>query len=94
MMKNSFVTLLAVFIALVLTLAAGTTGAAERSDVLIVGMATSDIISLDPAKAFEFSGVGIEAQVYDRLLDFPKDRFDTPEFSLGICGICGICVKP
>ena len=44
--------------------------AAERKDVLVIGMATSDIISLDPAKAFEFSGVGIDAQIYDRLLDF------------------------
>ena len=32
------------------------TEAASRKDVLVVGMATSDLISLDPAKAFEFSG--------------------------------------
>ena len=56
--------------------------AAERKDVLAIGMATSDIISLDPAKAFEFSGVGIDAQIYDRLLDFPAGRFDKPELSL------------
>jgi peptide/nickel transport system substrate-binding protein len=56
--------------------------AAERKDVLVIGMATSDIISLDPAKAFEFSGVGIDAQIYDRLLDFPAGKFDKPEFSL------------
>jgi peptide/nickel transport system substrate-binding protein len=54
----------------------------SRSDVLVVGMATSDIISLDPAKAFEFSGVGIEVQIYDRLLDFPAGKFDEPELSL------------
>lgn len=53
-----------------------------RKDVLVIGMATSDIISLDPAKAFEFSGVGIEIQLYDRLLDFPAGKFDTPELSL------------
>ena len=56
--------------------------AAGSKDVLVVGMATSDIISLDPAKAFEFSGVGIDAQIYDRLLDFPAGKFDKPEFSL------------
>ena len=57
-------------------------GAAGRSDVLVIGMATSDIISLDPAKAFEFSGVGIDAQIYDRLLDFPAGKYDKPELSL------------
>ncbi len=56
--------------------------AAERKDVLVLGMATSDIISLDPAKAFEFSGVGIINQLYDKLLDFPAGRFDKPELSL------------
>jgi len=56
--------------------------AAERKDVLVIGMATSDIISLDTAKAFEFSGVGIDAQIYDRLLDFPAGQFDKPELSL------------
>ena len=56
--------------------------AAERKDVLVIGMATSDIISLDPAKAFEFSGVGIDAQIYDRLLDFKAGQFDKPELSL------------
>lgn len=56
--------------------------AASRKDVLVVGMATSDIISLDPAKAFEFSGVGVLVQLYDRLLDFPAGKFDKPELSL------------
>ena len=53
-----------------------------RQDVLVVGMAISDIISLDPAKAFEFSGVGIDVQIYDRLLDFPAGQFDKPVLSL------------
>ena len=56
--------------------------AAGRSDVLVVGMAISDIISLDPAKAFEFSGVGVEVQIYDRLLDFEPGKFDKPVLSL------------
>jgi peptide/nickel transport system substrate-binding protein len=65
--------------------AVGFTVAAEaqgRKDVLVIGMATSDLISLDPAKAFEFSGVGIVSQVYDRLLDFPPGKYDVPEASL------------
>ena len=53
-----------------------------RQDVLVLGMATSDLISLDPAKAFEFAGVGIINQVYDKLIDFPAGRFDKPELSL------------
>ena len=53
-----------------------------RKDVLVVGMAISDIISLEPAKAFEFSGVGIDVPIYDRLLDFPAGKFDKPELSL------------
>lgn len=56
--------------------------AQSRKDVLVIGMATSDIISLDPAKAFEFSGVGIINQLYDKLLDFPAGKFDTAELSL------------
>jgi len=55
---------------------------AARKDVLVIGMATSDLISLDPAKAFEFSGVGIITQVYDRLLDFPPGHYDVPKASL------------
>ncbi|HCP32996.1 MAG: ABC transporter substrate-binding protein [SAR324 cluster bacterium] len=58
------------------------TEAASRKDVLVVGMATSDLISLDPAKAFEFSGVGLITQMYDRLLDFPPGSYETPEASL------------
>ena len=74
-----FVTAVLVLIALAFTPGVD---AVERKDVLVIGMATSDIISLDPAKAFEFSGVGIINQVYDKLLDFPAGRFDKPELSL------------
>jgi len=81
MIKKLIVSVVAVFVLLSPGLAPGA-NAAERKDVLVIGMATSDIISLDPAKAFEFSGVGIDAQIYDRLLDFPAGKFDKPEFSL------------
>ncbi len=81
MIKKRFVCVMAVLVFLGLGFSPGA-DAVGRQDVLVIGMATSDIISLDPAKAFEFSGVGIDAQIYDRLLDFPAGKFDKPEFSL------------
>lgn len=72
-------------IALAVAIAAGagaTAEALERKDVLVIGMATSDLISLDPAKAFEFTGVGLIAQIYDRLLDFRPGHYDVPGASL------------
>lgn len=65
-----------------LVVAASGAGAQGRKDVLVVGMATSDLISLDPAKAFEFAGVGLVTQIYDRLLDFPPGKYDVPKASL------------
>jgi peptide/nickel transport system substrate-binding protein len=81
MIRPNFVSAIAVAVCLSLG-SAPAADAAGRRDVLVVGMATSDIISLDPARAFEFSGVGIDAQIYDRLLDFPAGKFDKPELSL------------
>jgi peptide/nickel transport system substrate-binding protein len=81
MMRKLIFGLAAVLVILGLGLTSGA-DAAERKDVLIIGMATSDIISLDPAKAFEFSGVGLDAQIYDRLLDFKAGQFEKPELSL------------
>lgn len=73
----------AVALAATVTAGLGTAASAQdRNDVLVVGMATSDLISLDPAKAFEFSGVGLITQIYDRLLDFPPGKYDVPEASL------------
>jgi peptide/nickel transport system substrate-binding protein len=80
-MKKPFV-LLAIGLLMIGIAFSPPSDAAERKDVLVVGMAISDIISLDPAKAFEFSGVGVIDQVYDKLIDFPPDRFDTPELKL------------
>ena len=89
-MKKSVLTCM-VFV-LIAALGSAAPALAGKKDVLVIGMATSDIISLDPAKAFEFSGVGIEVQIYDRLLDFPAGKFDTPEMSLAeIADACGFC---
>ena len=76
------IVLLVTCLALLSLLAVSSAKAAGRADVLVVGMATSDIISLDPAKAFEFAGVGVEVQLYDRLLDFEPGKYDVPVLSL------------
>ncbi|TWI38056.1 ABC transporter substrate-binding protein [Paracoccus sulfuroxidans] len=44
------------------------------ADVLVVAAQIDDIISLDPAQAFEFSGIDVTNNLYDRLVDFdPMD---------------------
>jgi len=56
--------------------------AQSRADVLVIGMATGEVISLDPARGFEGPGQGVMTQIYDRLLDFPAGSFEKPEPSL------------
>ena len=77
---------LVLFMAAVVVLFAFTfasfSNAAERKDVLVIGMPTSDMTGLDPAKAYEFSSLGIMAQCYDRLTDYPIGNFEKPELSL------------
>jgi len=63
MIKKLFVSVVTVLVLLSLGFAPGA-DAVERKDVLVIGMATSDIISLDPAKAFEFSGVGTNCSIF------------------------------
>ena len=40
------------------------------ADVLVVAATIDDIISLDPAQSFEFSGNDVNQNLYDRLVDF------------------------
>jgi peptide/nickel transport system substrate-binding protein len=43
-------------------------------DVLIIAMNTGDAVSLDPARAYEFTSVMVVNQIYDKLVDFePPD---------------------
>ncbi|HHC23965.1 MAG TPA: ABC transporter substrate-binding protein [Desulfobacterales bacterium] len=68
------------FIAAVLTISAFMVPglhAASRSEVLVIGMATNDIVSLDPQVAFEFSSTGVDAQIYDRLFDYLPGKYET-----------------
>ncbi|WBU63524.1 ABC transporter substrate-binding protein [Paracoccus aerodenitrificans] len=44
--------------------------AATPDDTLVVAAAINDIITLDPAQAFEFSGIDVTTNLYDRLVDF------------------------
>src|SRR5690606_6995901 len=43
--------------------------AATPDDTLVVADAIDDIVSLDPAEAFEFSGVGVVNNTYDALVE-------------------------
>lgn len=48
--------------------AAKTDGAPDRASTLIFGSDTTDMISLDPAVAYEFSGIQAEASTYETLV--------------------------
>lgn len=45
-------------------------------DVLVMGGRIDDIITLDPAEVFEFSGAEVCANVYDRIMTYEPGKFD------------------
>ncbi len=47
--------------------------AAPPQDTLVMANQIDDIITLDPAEVFEFSGAEYAANVYDRLVTYPPD---------------------
>ena len=47
--------------------------AATPADTLVVAKAIDDIISLDPAEAYELSGIEMDTNVYDRIMRFEAD---------------------
>src|SRR3954470_24303306 len=51
-----------------IALAAGPSFAETPKDSLVMAWQFDDIISLDPAEIFEFSGAEYSAQVYERLI--------------------------
>lgn len=67
--------LLALILVGALALVGSTAVAAPRvpSNVLVLGRLISDAVSLDPAQAFEFTSVWVDAQVYDTLVEFSRD---------------------
>ena len=59
---------------LVFALAGGAAVAATPKDALVVGWQFDDIITLDTAEVFEFSGAEITGNTYDRLIGYdPED---------------------
>jgi len=44
---------------------------------LVIAMDTSSIVSLDPAKAYEFEGVLVDNNLYDKLVDFKGNDYST-----------------
>lgn len=59
---------------LAIALSTGTVSAATPKDALVVGWQFDDIITLDSAEAFEFSGSEVIGNTYDRLISYdPND---------------------
>src|SRR5262245_18259133 len=53
----------------------GTPAAAETpQDTLVMALQIADLITLDPAEVFEFTGAEYAANVYDRLVTYPVDN--------------------
>ena len=49
-------------------------GAATPKDTLVMASQIDDIITLDPAEIFEFSGAEYAANTYDRLINYDVDN--------------------
>ena len=61
--------------AAVVAIGAGAAARAETpADVLVMADFIDDMISLDPAEAYEFSGLEAVAQFYDRIMTYPVDN--------------------
>lgn len=56
-----------------MVLAASPSSAETPDDILVMAEFIDDMISLDPAEVFEFTGAEYRAQVYDNLITFPPD---------------------
>src|SRR3954469_3223234 len=57
-----------------LAMGVGQASAATPKDTLVMADFIDDMISLDPAEAYEFSGLEAVAQFYDRLITYPADN--------------------
>ncbi len=68
-MKKLLLCALAVFFAVVQSAQAAT-----PKDTLVMANAIDDIITLDPAEIFEFSGAEYAANTYDRMINFDVDN--------------------
>ncbi|MET3926082.1 ABC transporter substrate-binding protein [Devosia sp. 2618] len=68
--------------ALTLPLAAGAVYAATPADALVIAQNIDDIVALDPAQAYEFSAGEINANLYDKLVQY--DAADTTVLAPGL----------
>ena len=68
--------------ALALPLAAGAANAATPADALVIAQNIDDIVALDPAQAYEFSAGEINANLYDKLVQY--DAADTTVLAPGL----------
>ncbi len=57
--------------------AALSAAARTPADILVMATRIDDVITLDPAEIFEFSGAEYAANVYDRLVTFDPDNFNS-----------------
>ena len=64
---------LALGAACALMLAAAPLSAETPQDSLVMAFQIDDLITLDPAEVFEFTGAEYAANVYDRLVTYPPD---------------------
>jgi peptide/nickel transport system substrate-binding protein len=73
-LRSAFLPSAIAFAAGALAFAAPQAMAATPPDTLVIAHNINDIITLDPAEAYEFSGVEIVTNVYDRIMRFePED---------------------
>jgi peptide/nickel transport system substrate-binding protein len=68
--------------AMTLTLPQAATLAATPADVLVVAANIDDIVSIDPAEAYEFSSGEYVTQTYDRLV-----QYDAPDVKTLVAGL-------
>jgi peptide/nickel transport system substrate-binding protein len=68
--------------ALALPLAAGAVYAATPADALVIAQNIDDIVALDPAQAYEFSAGEINANLYDKLVQYAAE--DTTVLAPGL----------
>ncbi len=77
-----------VWITLVLSVIAGNSlFAATPRDTLVMASKLDDVITLDPAEIFEFTGAELAANMYDRLIGY--DVEDVSKIYRRCCGKLG-----
>src|SRR5213594_636019 len=82
MRRLNFSIIAAVALALVASAGVPSAEAKTPKDTLVIAKQIDDIITLDPAEVFEFSGGEVIANVYDRIFTFEAE--DTAKLVPGV----------